>query len=275
MSDLKVAIAGAGGRMGGANIRAIAGHSGPRGPFRLRSRRHPGDRQGCRRTGWCRGPGHPHHRRRECAALERRRRHHRFHPLRPTRSPSPTKRPKRGLIHIIGTYRLHRCRRRGHRRGRRQRGAHRQGRQFLARAQPAARPRQAGRRGAAGLRHRNPRDAPQQEGRCPLRHRPDAGRSRGGRAQSRPQDPFGARARRPYRPTRSRQHRFCHAARRDNVIGEHEGDPRRPVRATKLELNQTSPITAPCCAEGAVRAALWARDQRPGLYSMADVLGFN
>ena len=23
------------------------------------------------------------------------------------------------------------------------------------------------------------------------------------------------------------------------------------------------------------RAALWARDQRPGLYSMADVLGFN
>jgi 4-hydroxy-tetrahydrodipicolinate reductase len=27
-------------------------------------------------------------------------------------------------------------------------------------------------------------------------------------------------------------------------------------------------------ANGAVRAALWARDQRPGLYSMADVLGF-
>ena len=28
-------------------------------------------------------------------------------------------------------------------------------------------------------------------------------------------------------------------------------------------------------ADGAARAALWARDQRPGLYSMADVLGFN
>ena len=28
-------------------------------------------------------------------------------------------------------------------------------------------------------------------------------------------------------------------------------------------------------ANGAVRAALWARDQRPGLYSMADVLGFS
>jgi len=28
-------------------------------------------------------------------------------------------------------------------------------------------------------------------------------------------------------------------------------------------------------ADGAAQAALWARDQRPGLYSMADVLGFN
>jgi 4-hydroxy-tetrahydrodipicolinate reductase len=26
-------------------------------------------------------------------------------------------------------------------------------------------------------------------------------------------------------------------------------------------------------ARGAMRAALWARDQKPGLYSMADVLG--
>jgi 4-hydroxy-tetrahydrodipicolinate reductase len=28
-------------------------------------------------------------------------------------------------------------------------------------------------------------------------------------------------------------------------------------------------------AQGAVKAALWARDQKPGLYSMADVLGLN
>lgn len=28
-------------------------------------------------------------------------------------------------------------------------------------------------------------------------------------------------------------------------------------------------------AQGAVRAALWAKDQKPGLYDMADVLGFN
>jgi 4-hydroxy-tetrahydrodipicolinate reductase len=26
-------------------------------------------------------------------------------------------------------------------------------------------------------------------------------------------------------------------------------------------------------AQGAVKAALWARNQKPGLYSMADVLG--
>jgi 4-hydroxy-tetrahydrodipicolinate reductase len=26
-------------------------------------------------------------------------------------------------------------------------------------------------------------------------------------------------------------------------------------------------------ARGAIRAALWARDQKPGVYSMADVLG--
>jgi len=28
-------------------------------------------------------------------------------------------------------------------------------------------------------------------------------------------------------------------------------------------------------ARGAVKAALWARDRKPGLYSMADVLGLS
>jgi 4-hydroxy-tetrahydrodipicolinate reductase len=28
-------------------------------------------------------------------------------------------------------------------------------------------------------------------------------------------------------------------------------------------------------AQGAIKAALWARDQKPGFYSMADVLGLS
>lgn len=57
-----------------------------------------------------------------------------------------------------------------------------------------------------------------------------------------------------------------------NVIGEHKVILAGP--SERIELNHIADNRA-LFAEGAVRAALWARDQRPGLYSMADVLGFN
>lgn len=56
-----------------------------------------------------------------------------------------------------------------------------------------------------------------------------------------------------------------------NVIGEHRVILAGP--SERIELNHIADNRA-LFAEGAVRAALWVRDQRPGLYSMADVLGF-
>lgn len=57
-----------------------------------------------------------------------------------------------------------------------------------------------------------------------------------------------------------------------NVIGEHKVILAGP--SERIELNHIADNRA-LFADGAVRAALWVRDQRPGFYSMADVLGFN
>ncbi len=57
-----------------------------------------------------------------------------------------------------------------------------------------------------------------------------------------------------------------------NVIGEHKVILAGP--SERIELNHIADNRA-LFADGAVRAALWARDQQPGLYSMADVLGLN
>jgi 4-hydroxy-tetrahydrodipicolinate reductase len=57
-----------------------------------------------------------------------------------------------------------------------------------------------------------------------------------------------------------------------NVIGEHHvvfAGPSERVTLSHVADDRS------LFAEGAVRAALWAKDQKPGLYSMADVLGFN
>jgi 4-hydroxy-tetrahydrodipicolinate reductase len=56
-----------------------------------------------------------------------------------------------------------------------------------------------------------------------------------------------------------------------NVIGEHAvilAGPAERVEFRHIADDRT------LFAGGAVRAALWAKDQKPGLYSMADVLGF-
>jgi len=57
-----------------------------------------------------------------------------------------------------------------------------------------------------------------------------------------------------------------------NVIGEHSVIFAGP--AERVEFRHVADDRT-LFAGGAVRAALWARDQKPGLYSMADVLGFN
>ena len=57
-----------------------------------------------------------------------------------------------------------------------------------------------------------------------------------------------------------------------NVIGEHSVILAGP--SERVELRHVADDRS-LFALGAVRAALWAKDQKPGLYSMADVLGFN
>ena len=57
-----------------------------------------------------------------------------------------------------------------------------------------------------------------------------------------------------------------------SVIGEHSVIFAGP--AERVEFRHVADDRA-LFAQGAVRAALWAKDQKPGLYSMADVLGFN
>ena len=57
-----------------------------------------------------------------------------------------------------------------------------------------------------------------------------------------------------------------------SVIGEHSVIFAGP--AERVEFRHIADDRA-LFAQGAVRAALWAKDQKPGLYSMADVLGFN
>ena len=66
-----------------------------------------------------------------------------------------------------------------------------------------------------GVRHRDRRDASQQEDRCALRHRAAVRRGRRGRPQDRPEDAARARARRPHRRAQAGRHRLrvaCAAA---------------------------------------------------------------
>ena len=55
-----------------------------------------------------------------------------------------------------------------------------------------------------------------------------------------------------------------------SVVGEHTVMFAGP--AERIELTHKAE-SRDIFARGAVRAALWAKDKKPGLYSMADVLG--
>ena len=62
------------------------------------------------------------------------------------------------------------------------------------------------------------------------------------------------------------------ALRGGNVIGEHRvilAGPSERIELTHIADNRA------LFADGAMRAALWAQNQKPGLYTMTDVLGFN
>ena len=274
MADLKIAIAGAGGRMGAANIRAIAATR------RASSSAPPSTAIGAPAIGKDAGEqagiealGVTDHRRHRRGA-RRRRGASSISPRRRRALALAKKAAERGLVHIIGTTGCQRGGRRGDPR-RPRRPARASSRPAISRSgvNLLAGPREAGGGGAARLRHRDPRNAPQQEGRCALGHGADARRGGGARAATSSSRTQSVRVRDGHTgAARGRRHRLCDAARRQRHRRAH-GDLRRPERAASS--SPTSPTTARCSPQGAVRAALWAARPEAGLYSMADVLGFN
>ena len=176
----------------------------------------------------------------------------------------------RGLVHIIGTTGLsaedeQADRRRGAALGGRQVGQYEPGRQ------PAGGAGQAGGEDARpGLRHRNPGDAPQQEDRRAVRHRPAARRGGGRGPAGRARRAFGARARRPHRRAASAGDIGFATLRGGTVVGEHKVIFAGPAERIELAHKAEDRMIF---ARGAVRAAKWAKGQKPGLYSMIDVLG--
>ena len=195
MSDLRVAIAGAGGRMGAGQYPGRRRDARPR-------RSMPRSTARARRPSAAMRANSPapaarrRHRRRCRSRARRRRRRSSISPRRPSASCSPSCAAQRGLVHIIGTTGCSEKTTGPSSKAALGRRAHRQVRQFLARRQRAGRPRAAGGEGPARLRYRNPRDAPQQEGRCALGHGADAGPGRGRRPRHRSRP-----ARRPRRAT--------------------------------------------------------------------------
>ena len=214
MSDLRVAIAGAGGKMGAANIRAVDRDTGHHGRFRPsiapEPRRSAGMRanwQASRRSA-LRSPTTSRRPSRGADAI--------IDFTAPAASVAlARKAAKRGLVHIIGTTGCSRGRRRGDPRGGDGRRADRQGRQFLARRQPAA---GLVKQAAAALpgfdieilemHHNKKVDAPSG-------HRADAGRGCRERAAISSSTTHSVRVRDGHTGrARAGQHRLCHAARR-------------------------------------------------------------
>ena len=92
----------------------------------------------------------------------------------------------------------------------------------------------------------------------------------GRRARDRTQGPFRARPRRVTGPRKPGAIGFA-SLRGGTVVGDHSvifaGDGERIVLSHHAEDRSLF-------ARGALKAALWAHGRKPGLYSMADVLGF-
>ena len=114
----------------------------------------------------------------------------------------------------------------------------------------------------AGIRYRSRRDASPHEGRCAVRHRADAGRSRRRGAWHRVGRPFGARPRRRHRRTALRRYRL-RRLRGGTVIGDH---------SVCLPAKATHHVFASCRGPQPVRArraeggAVGARAQAGALF---------
>ena len=120
-----------------------------------------------------------------------------------------------------------------------------------------------------GFRHRGAGDAPQDEDRRAIRHRAVAGRGGGPGARHRSRQ-RSVRVRDGHTGERQAGDIGFATLRGGTVVGDHTvifaGADER------IELSHKAGDRA-LFATGAMKAALWARNQKPGFYTMADVLG--
>ena len=269
MTDMRLVVVGAAGRMGRMLVKTISEtrglHARRRDRARGLDRLGPGCRPPRRRR-----PGEPRDHRRPGCRLRPGRRRARFHRACRERRLCRARRAGRASCMSSAPPAWRKADFARLRRG----GApcpHRAVRQHVASASTCSPRSSAGRRDARrGVRHRDPRDASPHEGRRALRHgaAPRRGRRRGpgdraeGAARCAPATAIPARA----APATSALRR-CAAARwsaSTRVIFAGPGE--------RIELTHQAEDRG-LFARGAIRAALWARDQKPGYYTMADVLG--
>ena len=212
MADMRLIVAGAGGRMGRALTRVISETPGAVRHRRAGSAGFGAAGQGCRRARraarkWRETLG------RSVVAVGQCRRHSGFHRAgrhhrqcgdRGRARPGPRHRHHRPVV-----IRRRRDQERHRARHRREVG------QYEPRRQPAGGAGQARRAVARPeLRHRNPGNASPRQDRRAVGHRPDARRGRRRRPRRRSRHPFGARPRRHHRRAAAGRYRLCVAARR-------------------------------------------------------------
>ena len=130
----------------------------------------------------------------------------------------------------------------------------------------------SGARARRRLRHRDRRDASPDEGRRAFGHGADArrGGGQGPRASISRAIPSAAATGSPARASRARSASpRCAAARWSATTASSS-----PATASAIVLSHHAEDRS-LFARGALKAALWAHGRKPGLYSMADVLGFS
>ena len=125
---------------------------------------------------------------------------------------------------------------------------------------------------ACGFRHRDPRNAPQAQGRCTIGHGAAARPGRRCRARHR-RSPATTCACATATPARGPPAAIGFATLRGgSVVGDHSV--MLAGTGERITLSHHAEDRA-LFARGAVKAALWARGKKPGLYSMRDVLGLS
>ncbi len=123
----------------------------------------------------------------------------------------------------------------------------------------------------AGFRYRNPRNASPRQDRRAVGHRPDAGEAAAaGRGVD--LDTHSARGRDGITGARRPGDIGFASLRGGTVTGDHSVIFAGAMERITLSHHAEDRMMF---AQGAIKAALWARQQKPGLYSMADVLGLS